>query len=137
MVLSPENSRTTTNWTFLFCFLFFSIGYLHRMGDQTVAAATKSGNGHQKTCKLSSDPDFLLFKFSYKISLLSLPEVSRSQPFCLPYPANIRGLEKGFQPVTTVFMISLILWSCHRFGSSKVCPSASLNNCLEQTMFPV
>ena len=59
---------------FLFCFLFFSIGYLHRIGDQTVAVATKSGNGHQKTCKLSSDPDFLLFKFSCKISLLSLPE---------------------------------------------------------------
>ena len=29
--------------------------------------------------------------------------------FCLPYPANILGLENGFQPVTTVFMISLIL----------------------------
>ena len=39
----------------------------------------------------------------------SLPETSRSQPFCLPYPANILGLENGFQPVTTVFMISLIL----------------------------
>ena len=36
-----------------------------------------------------------------------------------PYPANIRGLEKGFQPVTTVFMISLMLCSCQRFGSSK------------------
>jgi len=59
---------------FLFCFLFFSIGYLHRIVDQTVAAATKSGNGHQKTCKLPSDLDFLLFKFSCKISLLSLPE---------------------------------------------------------------
>ena len=41
-----------------------------------MVAATKSGNGHQKTCKLSSDPDFLLFKFSCKISLLSLPETS-------------------------------------------------------------
>ena len=39
----------------------------------------------------------------------SLPETSRSQPFCLPYQANILGLENGFQPVTTVFMISLIL----------------------------
>ena len=48
----------------------------------------------------------------------SLSKLSHSQPFCLPYPANILGLEKGFQPVTTVFMISLILCNCHRFGSS-------------------
>ena len=53
------------------------------------------------------------------------------------YDAGFIGLSPYLQTVTTVFMISLILWSCHRFGSSKVCPSASLNSCFEQTMFPV
>ena len=38
----------------------------------------------------------------------SLPETSRSQPLCLPYPVNIRGLENGFQPVTTVFLILMV-----------------------------
>ena len=35
MGFSPENSRTTINCTFLFCFLFFSISYLHDTLSQT------------------------------------------------------------------------------------------------------
>ena len=44
MVLSPENSRITINFTFLLClfscFWFFSIGYLHR--------SEKPDKGHQQ-----------------------------------------------------------------------------------------
>src|SRR5699024_6330067 len=79
MVLAPENSRITINFTFLlclfFCFWVFSIGYLHRSEKPDKGhPATKSGNGLQKTCNLSSGHRFLLFKFSCEISLLSLSE---------------------------------------------------------------
>ena len=79
MVFSPENSRTTINFTFLLClfscFWVFSIGYLHRSEKPDKGhPATKSGNGLRKTCNLSSGHRFLLFKFSCEISLLSLSE---------------------------------------------------------------
>src|SRR5699024_2157428 len=79
MVFSPENSRTTINFTFLpclfSCFWVFSIGYLHRSEKPDKGhPATKSGNGLRKTCNLSSGHRFLLFKFSCEISLFSLSE---------------------------------------------------------------
>ena len=43
---------------------------------------------------------------------------SRSQPFCLPYPSNIRGLEKYFHPVIPWFIMPLTSRISHCFGSS-------------------
>ena len=62
---------------------------------------------------------------------------SRSQPFCLPYPSNIRGLEKYFHPVIPWFIMSLTSRISHCFGSSKGWFKASLKSCLEHTALPV
>src|SRR5699024_1137502 len=62
---------------------------------------------------------------------------SRSQPFCLPYPSNIRGLEKYCHPVIPWFIMSLTSRISHCFGSSKGWFKASLKSCLEHTTLPV
>ena len=62
--LLPGELPHHTKRTLFFCCLLFSIGYLHRVAGQTAALATKSGNEPLKTCKLPSDLQILLSKFS-------------------------------------------------------------------------
>src|SRR5699024_4916366 len=129
MVFSPENSRTTINFTFLpclfSCFWVFSIGYLHRSEKPDKGhPATKSGNGLRKTCNLSSGHRFLLFKFSCEISLLSLSE-NRYPPKSLAltgihrvYTPHFYGNKVGNQP-TTNRATSPVNQAIHYFGSSR------------------
>lgn len=128
MVFSPENSRTTINFTFLLCLLscfwVFSIGYLHRSekpdkGHRQRSPATDSEKPvTYRLAIVSYFSNFLVKSRCFRCQRTDTPQKSLLYEHLLcPYP-HFCDNKVSNQP-TTNWTTSPVNQAIHSFGSSS------------------